>query len=238
MKNVLITGANKGIGLETARQLAQAGYYVYVGSRDKEKGLKAVNELTEAGLTTVELLEIDVSSIESIKQAVATLESKIKVLDVLINNAGVTGEQPQTISTVDVNEIRKVLETNYLGPIQTTQQCLGLLRNADQPVIINISSEVGSLTMHTSPDRNPNWANFPVYGSSKTILNAFTVMLSNEFKETKFRINSVTPGYTATDFNQHQGTKSVEQGAKVIVDVVLADGTSGKFLAEQGEVPW
>jgi NAD(P)-dependent dehydrogenase (short-subunit alcohol dehydrogenase family) len=240
MKTVLITGANKGIGFETAKQLAESGYFVYLGSRDKAKGAAAVNKLKEAGISNVENIEIDITNINSIKRAKQELESKIEALDVLINNAATTGEQPQNISTCDIELYRKVFDTNYFGTIQTTQQFIPLMQKSKLPIVINIASEVGSLTMHTSEGRNPNWDLYNAYGSSKTAVNSFTVMLANEFRNTNFKVNSVTPGYTATDLNDHKGTKTAEQGAKPILKLYTMndDGPTGKFFGEEGEIPW
>jgi len=240
MKNVLITGANKGIGFETAKQLAQLGYFVYLGSRQIAKGIEAVNKLKSIGIQNVETIQIDISNKESVLQAKKGLASKIVCLDVLINNAAITGEQPQNISTTDIEIYRKVFDTNYFGTIQTTQQFIPLLQKSTLPIIINVTSEVGSLKMHTSEGRNPNWDFYNAYGSSKTAVNSFTIMLANEFRNTSFKINSVTPGYTATDLNDHKGTKTVEQAAKPIVKLATmnSDGPTAKFFREEGEVPW
>ena len=238
MKTVLITGANKGIGFETTKQLAQLGYYVYLGSRDKIKGLEAINRLTELGILNVECIEIDVTKINSIKQAKQELETKTEVLDVLINNAGIAGNMPQNISTSDMENLRRVFETNFFGAVQTTQEFIPLLKKSNAPVIVNVSSELGSLTIHNKR-QNPNYEIFDAYSCSKTALNAFTVMLANEFSNTKFKINSVTPGYTATDFNQNKGTQTVEQGAKFIVNYATLglDGPTSGFFKEN-EIPW
>jgi len=238
MKTVLITGANKGIGFETAKQLAQMGYFVYLGSRDKTKGLDAINKLKEAGILNVELIEIDVTNISSIKKAKQELETKIDVLDVLINNAGIAGAMPQNISGGNIENLRNVFETNFFGAVQTTQQLIDLLKKSNNPVIVNVSSELGSLTIHNNRER-PNYDFFDAYSCSKTALNAFTVMLANEFRDTNFKINSVSPGYTATDLNQNRGTQTVEQGAKFIVDYATLgiDGLTGGFFREE-EIPW
>jgi len=238
MKTVLITGANKGIGFETAKQLAQLGYFVYLGSRDKTRGLDAINKLKDAGISTVELIELDVTDINSIKQAKQELETKIEVLDVLINNAGISGGADQGFYTGKMENLRNVFETNFFGAVQITQQFIPLLLKSKEPVIVNVSSELGSLTVHSST-LNPNYKIFDAYSTSKTALNAFTVMLANELRDANFKINSVSPGYTATDLNQHRGTQTVEQGAKFIVKYATLgiDGPTGGFFREE-EIPW
>ena len=238
MKTVLITGANKGIGFETARQLAQLGYFVYLGSRDKTRGLDAVNKLKSLGISNVETVEIDVTNFDSIKQARHILENKIGALDVLINNAGIAAAQPQNISTGKMENLRKVFDTNFFGAIQTTQEFIGLLKKSSEPRIVNVSSGLGSLTLHSST-QNSNFEIYDAYSCSKTALNAFTVMLAREFRNTNFKINSVSPGYTATDLNQFQGMQTVEEGAKFIVKYATLDndGVTGKFFKEE-EIPW
>ena len=238
MKNVLITGANKGIGFETAKQMAALGYFVYLGSRNKENGIEAVNKLKESGLTNVDLLEIDVADINSVKRARKELASKIEALDILINNAADSGEQPQNFSTGSMENLRNLFDTNFFGVIQTTQQFIPLLKKAKEPVIINVSSEVGSLTMNSSPSRNPNYNNYNAYGSSKTALNAFTLMLSHELSDINFRINSATPGYTATALNNFTGTRTPQEGATSIVKAATRTAATGKFFKDDGEVPW
>ena len=247
MKTVLITGANKGIGFETAKQMAQFGYFVYLGSRDKTRGLDAVNKLKDLGISNVELIEIDVTNIDSIKKARQELENKIEALDVLINNAGISGGPSQNISTVDIENLRRVFETNFFGAVQTTQQFLNLLKKSNNPVIVNVSSGLGSLAIHNS-SQNPNYRIYDAYSCSKTALNAFTVTLANELKDTNlpagrqgFKINSVSPGYTATDLNHFKGTQTVELAASTIVKYAILDndGPTGKFFyQEKGEIPW
>jgi NAD(P)-dependent dehydrogenase (short-subunit alcohol dehydrogenase family) len=239
MEVALITGANKGIGFETARQLAELGYFVYLGSRDKSKGLEAVKTLKASGLNNVDCIEIDVTSINSIKSARQELESKVQQLDILINNAGIAGQQPQNISTGDIENLRQVFETNFFGTVQTTQQFIDLLKKSEEPRIINVSSNLASLTLHSNT-QNPNQSIYDAYSCSKTALNAFTVLLAKEFKDTKFKINSVAPGYTATDLNNFQGTQTVEQAAKTIVKYTTLhnDAPTGKYLKDGGENDW
>jgi NAD(P)-dependent dehydrogenase (short-subunit alcohol dehydrogenase family) len=240
MKTVLITGANKGIGFETAKQLAQLNYFVYLGSRNKAHGLEAVQKLNGLGITNVETIVIDVADIKSVREARQQLESKISSLDSLINNAGIAGDQPQNFSICDMENLRAIFDINFFGTIQTTQEFLPLLRKSRQPSIINVSSEVSSLTGHSSPDRNPGRDKYHAYGSSKTALNAFTVMLANELRDSGISVNSVTPGYTATDLNQFQGAKTAEQGAVAIIKLATQSrpDITGKFFRDEGEVAW
>jgi NAD(P)-dependent dehydrogenase (short-subunit alcohol dehydrogenase family) len=240
MKTILITGANKGIGFETAKQLARLNYFVYLGSRDKENGLEAAKKLNDIGITNVETITIDVADIDSVRQARQELEGKTRSLDILINNAGISGEMPQDFTTGGLENLRRVFDTNFFGVVQTTQEFLPLLKKSKRASIINVSSEVGSIALRTEPGRNLNRDKYNAYGASKTALNAFTVMLANELKDAGITVNSVTPGYTATDLNQFQGVKTVEQGAMPIVKLVVESDPeiTGKFFKDSGEAPW
>ena len=242
MKTVLITGANKGIGFETAKQLAQLGYYVYLGSRDKAKGLNAINKLKDIGISNVETIEIDITKINSINQAKQELETKIEALDVLINNAAITEEQPQKPSLIEVYELEKVFETNFFGMVRTTQRFISLLKKSSEPRIINLSSELGSLTMQsdTSWEMYDTAKSLTAYAATKSAINAFTVALAYEFRDTNFKINSVTPGFTATGLNHFKGKKTVKEGARPIVKyaTLANDVPTGKFVKDEGEVPW
>jgi NAD(P)-dependent dehydrogenase (short-subunit alcohol dehydrogenase family) len=240
MKTALITGANKSIGFETARQLTQLGYFVYIGSRDKTRGLQAIEKLKAMGFTNVDCIQLDVTDIDSIKSARQALEAKTNKLDILINNAGISGGFPQPATKVAHDTLRLVFETNFFGPIRVTQEFMEMLKKSDQPRIVNVTTELSSLTNHS----DPNWifAQFKpaAYGPSKTALNAYTVMLAVELKDTNFKVNCVCPGFTATDFNNHQGTKKVEQAAIAIVKYATLDkdGATGKFFNEEGEIAW
>lgn len=240
MKTILITGANKGIGFETAKQLAKAGYFVYLGSRDKANGQEAIKKLNEEGIANAESITIDIADINSVRQARQELETKITYLDILINNAGIAGELPQDFATGDIQNLRNIFDTNFFGTVQTTQEFLPLLRKSSQASIINVSSEVGSIAMRTDAGRVRNRDRYNAYGSSKTALNAFTVMLANELYDSGITVNSVTPGYTATDLNQFQGAKTIEEGAIPIIQLAMETdrGITGKFFKDGGEVAW
>jgi NAD(P)-dependent dehydrogenase (short-subunit alcohol dehydrogenase family) len=240
MKYILITGANKGVGFETAKQLAQLGNYVFLGSRDPRAGQTAVERLKAIGIANVELLTLDVTDFGSTGAASAALEAKVGFLDVLINNAGISGDEHQRLADSGMESIRRVFETNFFGSIQVTQAMLPLLRKSTAASIINVSSEISSLAINTSENRPPNWKLYSTYGNSKTALNGFMVMLANELREENIMVNNVTPGYTATDLNQFKGLKTPEQGAKPIVELaMLTDRTvTGRFFKDGGEVPW
>lgn len=229
MKKVLITGANKSIGFETARQLLAAGYFVYLGSRDLQNGVDAVAKLKSAGFENIKAVQIDVSDPVS----VAAARQELNSLDVLINNAGISGGFPQPATTTDITTIREVFDTNFFGVINVTQTFLDLLQQSAEPRIVNVTSGLASLTLHS----DPAWKFYAVkggaYGPSKTALNAYTLVLAYELKDTPFKVNVVDPGYTATDFNHHRGPGTVEDAAKIIVKyaTIGADGPSGKFFS-------
>lgn len=245
MKTALITGANKSIGFETARQLLQQGYYVYLGSRDIEKGQQAVSLLHTEGLTQVEQIEIDVDRNESVLAAREVLGGKIQMLDVLINNAGIAGSFPQPPLETDISIYKQVFETNFFGVITVTQAFIDLLRQAPQPRIVNVTSGLGSLALHN----DPSWKHYPVkpagYVASKAALNAYTIVLAYDLRDTAFKVNAVDPGYTATDFNHHSGPGTVpDAAARVVKAAVLdPDGPTGQFFSddnapETGISPW
>ncbi|MGY4384085.1 NAD(P)-dependent dehydrogenase (short-subunit alcohol dehydrogenase family) [Pedobacter sp. UYP24] len=245
MKTALVTGANKSIGFETAKQLLKKGYYVYLGCRDLDKGKQAVVQLQSEGLGNVEPILIDVNNPVSVRAAKNFLESKISVLDVLINNAGIAGSFPQNALETDVATYRNVFDTNVFGVIEVTQAFMGLLKNSREPRIVNVTSGLGSLTLHS----DPSWKYYPIkpvaYLASKAALNGYTIALAYELRDTLFKVNAVDPGYTSTDFNHHSGPGTVEDAAARVVKAATLDmkGLTGQFYSddnspETGISPW
>lgn len=245
MKSVLITGANRSIGLELVKQLSKKGLFVYLGSRDPEKGKAAVKELNENGFENIQAIEIDVTNSDSIIAAKNIVAKEQGKLDILINNAGILGTNPQTASDTPIADIQTVFDTNFFGVINVTQAFLELLKKSESPRISNITSGLGSLTLHSEP----GWKYYDIktagYGTSKAALNAYTINLAYELKGLPFKINAIDPGYTATDFNHHSGPGTVESAANFIIKHTLTDkdAPTGKFFSndiedETEESPW
>ncbi|GAB3364222.1 SDR family NAD(P)-dependent oxidoreductase [Arachidicoccus ginsenosidivorans] len=239
MKNVLITGANQGIGFEVARQLEALGHNVIIGSRDLNKGQNALDKLLEAGAKNVTLVQLDVTDLNSIQTAVGNLQKRITQLDILINNAAISGDNAQEIHAIELDKLRQLFETNFFGAIQSTQAFLPLLSKSTLPVIVNVSSELGSLSTHLKDERS-NYLRYDAYSATKTALNALTVLMAGQFRGTSFKINSVTPGYTATNLNNYQGAKSPAEAANVIVRYATLDaqGPTGGFFGQEGRIDW
>jgi len=236
-KFALITGANKGIGKETARQLGKLGFKVFIGSRDLGRGQTAATELQEEGIDA-EALELDVTSQSSIDAAMATVEKTVGRLDVLVNNAGVVLERTTALDTTEVAKVEEAMQTNFFGPLRMTKSAQALLEKSKTPRIVNVSSTLGSLTLGSDP--NSAYADFRIFGynCSKAALNMLTVVTAGALKNLK--VNSVCPGYVATDINNNEGPRSVEQGAAIVVKMATIgdDGPSGGFFNDEGTIPW
>jgi len=235
----LVTGANKGIGYETARQLASRGVTILLGAREEQRGKAAAAKLQSEGLD-VQFLRLDVNDQTTREAARRFIEDKFGRLDILVNNAAVALDMNLKPSEVDMQTLRKTFDTNFFGVISVTQALLPLIRKSDAGRIVNVSSGLGSLTQNS----DPSWEFYPVkllaYNASKTALNAFTVMLAHELKDTAIKVNSADPGFTATDMNDHRGYKTVEQGATVITQLATlpASGVTGGYFDDHGVLPW
>ncbi len=237
-KVALITGANKGIGLEIARQLGRQGMTVLIGARDEGRGQEAAEKL-RADDVDARSIQLDVTSQETIDRAARHIEKEFGRLDVLVNNAGIFIDDAPP-SGLNMDALRRTYETNFFGPIAVTQAMLPLLRRSPAGRIVNMSSGLGSLTQISDPGWGFSHLNLLAYNSSKTALNAATIEFAKELRGTLVKVNSADPGYTATDMNNHQGPRSVEQGARVAVRLATLpeDGPTGGFFDENGALPW
>ncbi|MBF4584441.1 SDR family oxidoreductase [Curtobacterium sp. VKM Ac-2865] len=236
-KTALVTGANKGIGYAIAEALGRLGHRVVLGARDEVAGADAAARLVAQGIDA-SALRLDVTSDASVAAAAAELEDRVGMLDVLVNNAGISGAfDPvtwgQDPTTIDLDVLRGVVDTNVYGVIRVTNAMLPLLRRSDAPRIVNTSSSMGSLGRQPGPV-------MAVYSSSKTFLNGITVQYARALADTPVIVNAACPGLVATDFNGFAGDRTPEQGAATAVRLATLpdDGPRGGFFEDDGVVPW
>ncbi|WP_433383625.1 SDR family oxidoreductase [Actinoplanes sp. CA-142083] len=233
----LVTGANKGIGYEIAAGLGALGWSVGVGARDDGRREEAVAKLRAAGVDAFGV-PLAVTDDASVAAAARILEER-GGLDVLVNNAAITGGMPQEPTIVDPAIVRTVVETNVIGVIRVTNAMLPLLRRSARPRIVNMSSTVGSLTRQSAPggETGPISA---AYAPSKSFLNAVTIQYAKELHDTNVLINAGCPGFCATDLNGHRGFRTPQQGAQIAIHLATIpdDGPTGAFFDDEGPVPW
>ena len=235
MTTTLITGANKGLGYETARRLIEAGHTVYVGARNVERGRQAAERLG------ARFVQIDVTDDDSVAKAAAAVEAD-GGLDVLINNAGVEERKPDggiyTPAEVTGDMMYQTFNTNVFGVVRVLHHFLPLLRRSQHPVVVNLSSGLASLTTATTPGTPVHAYPGVAYPASKAAVNMITVQFAKAFPE--MRINAVEPGFTKTDLNHNTGILSVEEGAEIIVKMaqVGPDGPTGGYFSAKGPLPW
>jgi NAD(P)-dependent dehydrogenase (short-subunit alcohol dehydrogenase family) len=236
---VLITGANKGIGFEIARQLGKRGMMIIVAARNPQRGEQAVARLKDEGVDARAVV-LDVTDQKTIDAATRVVEREFGRLDVLVNNAGIQIEAGLKPSEVPPDVLRHTYETNVFGPVAVTQALLPLLKKSRAGRIVNLSTGLGSLTQNNDPSYPFFAVKHLAYNSSKTALNAVTVQFAHELKDTPIKVNAADPGYTATDFNNHKGTRTVEQGAAIAVRLATLgpDGPTGGFFNDAGPLPW
>ncbi|MEW1960243.1 SDR family NAD(P)-dependent oxidoreductase [Kineococcus sp. NPDC059986] len=231
MTTTFITGANKSLGYETARRLLAAGHTVLVGARDPERGRAAAEALG------ARFVQIDVTDDASVAAAVADVAAHEGTVDVLVNNAGISG--PHTpAQDLTADDARAVYETNVFGPLRVTNAFLPLLRTSANPVVVNVTSGLGSFAATHDPERIESQVTAPLYTSSKSALTMLTTQFAKALPDVKF--NAVDPGYTATDFNAHSGPQTITEGTDAIVELasIGKDGPTGQFRDRAGVVPW
>ena len=240
-KIALITGANKGIGFEIARQLGMQEMIILAGIRDRARGDEAIKRLESEGVEAF-AIHIDVTNQATIESAAFYIDDTYGKLDILVNNAGISLKEGRVLpSELPVEVFRAMYETNVFGVFAVTRAMLPLLRRSEAGRIVNLSSPMGSLSLNSNPQSF--YARMPpllAYNSSKTAVNAITVFFANELRDTNIKVNAVSPGYVATDLNDFSGMLTPEQGAKVPVTFATlpADGPTGGFFDENGAVPW
>ncbi len=242
-KTALITGANRGIGFETARQLGQKGFKVLVGARSEDSGKEAETKLKDEGFDA-EFILLDVDDAETHSSAAKYVEDNFGKLDVLINNAGINLDETENGGYVPASQtpseiFRKTFDTNFFNTIEVTQSFVPLLKKSDAGRIVFLSSGLGSLNLHSDPNSPIYNYKVPAYDISKTALNGYAVHLAYELKDTNIKVNAAHPGSVLTGMNP-QGDLTVEEGAKTSVDLATlpADGYTGKFIHLGNELPW
>lgn len=244
-KIALITGANRGIGFETARQLGKQGIKVLIGARGEDKGLEAESVLKNEGLD-VEYIKLDVNDTTTHESAAKFIDATYGKLDILINNAGIfLGEEfdangaPVPASQTSSETFRKTFDTNFFNTVELTQKFVPLVKKSDAGRIVFLSSGLGSLGLHSDPTSEIYNFKAPAYNISKTALNGYAVHLAHELKDTNVKVNAAHPGSVVTDMNAN-GQIQVEEGAKTSVDLATlpSDGYTGHFIHLGQELPW
>ena len=238
-KIALVTGANKGIGLEIARQLAEAGVTVLLGARDTARGQQAAEALASSGLD-VDVIAIDLNDEETIASAARVIEDLHGRLDILVNNAGIVDAQDGPPSLASTGAARRLMVTNFVGTLAVTQAMLPLLRKSEAGRIVNLATTLGSLSINGDPSSPYYEARLIGYNASKAALNMLTVQLAAELKDTGIVVNSVAPGYVKTDLTGNNGFMTAEEGARLPVEYALLGkgAVTGQFVEPAGTAPW
>lgn len=240
-KIAFVTGGNRGLGLETARQLAKTGVEVVIGSRDQKQGEAVAKKLRAEGIK-VDAIRFDITQSADYKEAYDYFDKKYGKLDILINNAGIAKEGfgSNSTSTVSPSVLREIFETNFFGQVELTQTLLPLIKKAPEGRIVNLSSILGSLTLHATPG-SPIY-NFKslAYDSSKAALNQFTTHLAHDLKGTRIKVNSAHPGWVKTDMGTDAAPMEIQDGAKTSVQLATlgTDGPTGGFFHMGESLPW
>ena len=238
LRIALVTGANKGIGLGIVRELARQNLTVLLGCRNvAQGGAEAARICTDGGDARV--LALDVTDAKSIDAAVSAVQRDFGRLDILVNNAGVARESPKP-SECNLDDIRYVFDTNFFGLVAVTQAFLPLIRKSQAGCIVNVTSDMGSMSRNTDPSYPYSGMTILAYTASKVAANVASLLFARELKDTGIKVNAVNPGYTATDMNQFRGTQTVEESivAPVRYALIGPDGPTGGFFDKDGPLPW
>lgn len=238
-KIALITGANKGIGKEIARQLGKKGFKVLLGSRDEGRGEEAAKELKAEGVDA-EVIKLEVSDPASIKKAVDSIAKKYDHLDVLVNNAGILLDRSTDFTEASADDFEKTMQTNVYGPLRLMQAATPLLEKSKAGRIVNVSSSLGSLSKASDPASGFAEFLYVAYNCSKAALNMLTIVSAASLSKKGIKVNSVCPGYVATDINDNKGFRTVEQGAAIAVKMACLDedGPTGGYFNDEGSITW
>jgi NAD(P)-dependent dehydrogenase (short-subunit alcohol dehydrogenase family) len=237
-KVALVSGANKGIGKEVARQLGKKGFKVLIGSRDVSRGEMAAEELRKDGVD-VSAIQLDVTDDASVHKAIAQIEKNHGKLDVLVNNAGIVSDTANGIDT-SIESVEKTFQTNFIGALRLLQKSAGLLEKSGAGRVVNVSSTLGSHTKMADPASGFSGFQYVGYASSKSALNMLTIIAADTLASKKIKVNSICPGYVATDINNNSGPRTVQQGAAIVVKMATLadDGPSGTYVNDDGSIPW
>lgn len=240
-KIAFITGGNRGLGLETARQLAKTGVEVVIGSRDQKQGEAVAEKLRAEGIK-VDAIRFDITQPADYKEAYDYFDKKYGKLDILINNAGISREGlgSNSTSTVSPSVLREIFETNFFGQVELTQTLLPLIKKAPEGRIVNLSSILGSLTLHATPGSPIYDFKSLAYDSSKAALNQFTTHLAHDLKGTRIKVNSAHPGWVKTEMGTDAAPMEIQDGAKTSVQLATlgTDGPTGGFFHMGESLPW
>lgn len=235
----LVTGANKGIGFEVARQLGRANHRVLLGARDATLGAAAAATLCAEGIDA-SCIQLDLTDMATIRAAAAAIETECGRLDVLVNNAGITDRADGPPSSASLEAVRRLFDTNFFGTLAVTQAMLPLLRRSQSGRIVNVSSGLGSLGNNSDPGWEFARVKLIGYNASKAALNMLTVQLAAELRDAGIKVNAADPGFTATDLNDHRGYQTVTEGAAPVVRLALLpdDGPTGGYFSASRQEPW
>ena len=244
IKHALVTGGNKGLGLETVKQLATKGVHVFLGARDQKKGEEAIASLKAEGLENVSLLKVDMEDTSTFEGVREAIEQEAGKLDILVNNAGIQIEDPtwsnNTSTTISPEVLKRTFDVNFFGLVELTNTLIPLLKKSEAGRIVNLSSVLGSLTIHTDPEGPIYNTKTFAYNASKAALNMYTIHLEHALKGTNIQANSAHPGWVKTDMGTDAAPMHVSDGAKTSVQLAVTDDATvnGKYVHLGEELPW